>query len=146
MDVHVNHYHYSHPYSWYYSQPTIYVGGGYSSSFWWMMSEWSAERRAMWLYNHQNVIERDAYERGMRDAAVAARVAELRAGNTPVNSDYVDPEFVDDPGMMYTQEHVEAIYNPHVAGLDLWPLFWLAIIILFCLAIYVLVFKVRWGD
>jgi hypothetical protein len=53
----------------------MYIGGGYNPAFWWMMSEWDAERRARWLYHNQNTIERDAYERGMQDAKVAEYVA-----------------------------------------------------------------------
>jgi hypothetical protein len=149
-ETHVHHYHYQHPTNWYYSQPPIYVGGGYSSAFWWMMMEWDAERRAQWFYNHQNTIERDAYQRGMQDAAVAQRVAQLKAQNAPINQDYVDPEFAKDPSLMYTQDHIEAVYNPEVvhssssgAGT---VLMWLAIVGVLCVAAYVLMFQVRWGK
>jgi len=113
-ETHVHNHHYSHPYNWYSSQPTYYVGGGYSSSFWWMMSEWSAERRAAWFYHNQHNIERDAYERGLRDSAVAAEVARLRARNEAVNSSYVDLQFADNPDLMYDQKYVEAAYNPTI--------------------------------
>jgi hypothetical protein len=149
-ETHVTHYHYQHPTNWYYSQPSVYVGGGYSSTFWWMMMEWDAERRARWLYNHQHTIERDAYERGMRDSAVAQRVAELKAQNARVDPDYVDPEFAKDPSLMYTQDHIEAVYNPEVAppsnsGSSTLLLMVLGIGVL-CVAAYVLVFHIRWGK
>lgn len=114
-----------------------------------MMAEWDAERRARWLYNHQNVIERDAYERGMRDAAVAQRVAELKAQNSQIDPDYVDPEFAKDPSLMYTQDHIEAVYNPEVAtdnsGAGIVLLVILGGVVL-CVAAYVLVFHIRWGK
>ena len=113
---HIHHYHYSHPHSWYYSQPSFYVGGGYSSAFWYMMMEWNAERRARWLYNNQSNIEQSAYERGMKDAAVAAEIAKLKAQNVKPSGDYIDSEFEDNPDLMYSQDYVEAAYNPTVAN------------------------------
>ena len=149
-DVHIHEYHYHHPSSWYYSQPTVYVGGGYNSAFWWMMMEWDAERRAQWFYNHQNSIERDAYQRGMQDAAVAQRVAELKAQNARVNPDYVDPEFAKDPSVMYTQDHIEAVYNPTVvpvsSGGGAMTFFVICGVLMLCVAAYVLMFVVRWGK
>ena len=146
-ETHIHHHHYSQPYDWYYSQPRVYVGGGYSSAFWWMMSEWSAERRAQWFYHNQNVIERDAYERGMRDAAVANRVAELKAQGARVDPDYVDPEFSQDPSLMYTQDHIEAVYNPKVSNNHALTIFlWIIIISFVLFSAYVLLFRVRWGS
>lgn len=127
----------------------MYVGGGYSPAFWWMMSEWDAERRARWLYNNQNKIERDAYERGMQDAKVAEYVAKMKAENTPVNSDYVDDEFKDDPSAMYTQEHLEAVYNPTVVDHSRTVLIVIGVVFLGGLTIMGLgwlVFIKRWGK
>ncbi len=112
--THVTNYNYSHPYDYYHSQPSFYVGGGYSSAFWFMMSEWSAERRAMWLYNNQNHIDKEAYNRGVQDAQVAAELAKLKAANAKIDEDYVDPEFKDDPSIMYDDKYIEAAYNPTV--------------------------------
>jgi hypothetical protein len=111
---HVHHYHYSHPYSYYQTQPVFYVGGGYSSPFWWMMMEWSAERRAMWLYHNRATIDQSAYERGLQDGAVRARIAELERQNVARNQGYIDPEFAENPTLMYDQEYIESVYNPNV--------------------------------
>ena len=145
---HVHHYHYQHPSTWYYSQPTVYVGGGYSSAFYWMMMEWDAERRAQWFYNHRNTIERDAYERGMRDSAVAARVAELQSQGVRTNPDYVDPEFAKDPSMMYTQDHIEAVYNPEISNGNSGATVLLLTLgtVGLCVAAYFVLFKIRWGK
>jgi hypothetical protein len=111
----IERHHYHHPYSYYYSQPTVYVGGGYSSAFWWiMMSEWSAERRADWLYHNRYRISQDAYNQGVRDAQVQARLAALERQNVARNSNYVDQDFQGNPDLMYDQSYVEAAYNPTV--------------------------------
>lgn len=110
------------------------------------MSEWSAERRAQWLYHNQNVIERDAYERGLKDAAVAARIAELNAQNAQINPDYVDPEFANDPSIMYTQDHIEAVYNPEISNVELWTLLIVLGVVVLCVPAYFLMFQVRWGK
>ncbi len=113
--------------------------------------EWSAERRAHWFYHNQHNIERDAYERGMKDAAVAAEVAKLKAQNVQPNPDYVDKEFVDNPDLMYDQNYVEAAYNPVVversSGSGVGKvLLWMIIIGVVGGLAYVLVFRVRWGQ
>jgi hypothetical protein len=111
---HVHHYHYSHPYSYYQSQPVIFVGGGYSSPFWYMMMEWSAERRAYWFYHNRYNIDQAAYERGLQDGEVRARIAALERQNYARNPGYVDPEFNDNPTLMYDQDYIESVYNPNV--------------------------------
>ena len=145
---HIHHYHYSHQPGWYYNQPSVYVGCGYSPAFWWMMMEWDAERRARWLYNHQNMIERDAYERGIRDSAVAAEIGRLRAQNAQIDPNYVDQEFKSDPSLMYTQKHIDSVY-PEVAHSDGSAgvvLLWLIGVSVLCVAAYCLMFIVRWGK
>jgi len=79
-----------------------------------MMAEWSAERRAMWFYNNQGHIDQQAYNRGVQDAQVAAELAKLKAANAKIDPDYVDPEFKEDPSVMYDDKYIEAAYNPTV--------------------------------
>lgn len=156
---HIHHHHYSHDYNWYRSQPVVYVGGGYSSAFWYMMSEWSAERRARWLYHNRYNIEQSAYERGMRDAQVAMLVNDMEARRVNRASDYVDSEFANDPSLMYNQEYLEAVYNPAVvhrppptpidgqAALNvLMVVVGLVIGVAVVYGVYALIFKVRWGG
>lgn len=150
-DVYVENRNYRKPSSWYHSQPSINVGGGYSSAFWWMMSEWSAERRALWLYNNQNVIEKEAYERGLKDAEVAAKIAELKNKNTPINSQYVDPEFVSDTSVMYAQNTSQKQVQPNLNSQQetLTSMTFLLILLsvsLICFGAYYLIFCVRWGK
>lgn len=111
---HVTNYNYQHDPGWYHTQPAFYVGAGYSSAFWWMMSEWSADRRAAWLYNNQDKIEKEAYAEGLKDAKVAAEIEKLKASQAKIDPNYVDAEFKNDPDLMYTQDFVEAAYNPEL--------------------------------
>jgi hypothetical protein len=147
----VSTYHYHHPYDYYYSQPSFFVGGGYSSAFWWMMSEWSAERRAQWFYHNQNNIERDAYERGIKDAEVAKHLAEIKAKNVSVDPDYVDPEFAKDPSLMYDDAYIEAVYNPEVentngtVGAVALAVLCIVLGVIGLYAFYWLIFVKKWG-
>lgn len=115
---HVHHYHYSQPYSYYTSQPVFYVGGGYSSPFWYMMMEWDAQRRADWFYHNRYSIDQSAYDRGLQDGAVRARIAELERQNAVRNQGYVDSEFKDNPTLMYDQNYIESAYNPNVRAVN----------------------------
>lgn len=111
----IERHHYHHPYSYYSSQPVVYVGNGYSSTFFWiMMLEWDAQRRADWAYHNRDRIEADAYRRLVADQDVQRRLATLEAQNVRRNASYVDPDFAEDPSLMYDQNYVEAVYNPTV--------------------------------
>lgn len=99
---------YSHPYGYYASQPYINVGGGYSPIFWWMMMEWSADRRAEWMYHHQNTMNQTVYkETIIKDPELAAEIEKLKAANVAVNPEYVDKDFKDNPDLMYSQEYIQ---------------------------------------
>lgn len=76
--------------------------------------EWDAQRRADWFYHNRYNIERDAYERGVRDAEVSRRLDELERRNTIRDPDYVDEEFRENPSLMFDQSYVEAAYNPSI--------------------------------
>jgi hypothetical protein len=117
ITVHVTQ-HYHHPYTYYASQPVVYVGGGYSSTFWWMMMEWDAERRARWFYNHRYDIESDAYARGVRDAQVSGYINKWEAQRVARDAAYIDTEFRKDPSLQYTDDYVQAAYNPVVVKSD----------------------------
>lgn len=149
-EVHITNYGYSHPYSYYHSHSPYYMGGGYSSAYWWMMMEWDANRRARWLYHNQSNIESAAYQKGMQDAAVATEIARLKAEGTSADSNYIDKEFADNPDLMYDQEYVEAAYNPTVvqprrssAGTIL---LWIIIISMLLYGGYFVTCKMRWGK
>lgn len=116
-----------------------------------MMMEWSAQRRATWFYNNQGNISSSAYQRGVQDTEVQQRLAALEAGGAARNTDYVDPEMADNPGMQYSQDYVEAAYNPTVvassggsaAGSTL---MWIFVICLGICGIWFVSTKLRWGK
>lgn len=157
ITVHVTKYNYPHPYTYYQTQPVVYVGGGYSSAFFWMMYDWDAERRARWLYHHRHEIDAAAYQRGVKDAETRAALERLERQRAYRDPNYTDPEFKSNPEAQYTDEYVEAAYNPPVhhepaeagdSGAGLTVLIWLGCIVLGGLIVwggYVLFFKVRWG-
>jgi hypothetical protein len=154
-NTHITHHHYSHDYNWYRGQPSVYVGGGYSSAFWWMMMEWDAQRRAEWLYHHRYSIDTSAYERGLQDGEVRRRIERLENERRYRDATYRDPEFNDDPSLMYDDDYVAAAYNPRVVhdtgGEDF--LSWMVgivlaigVIALLGWGLYCLFFKVRIGS
>lgn len=114
VETHVHHYHYPHNYDYYYQRPYYHVGGGYSSAFWWMMMDWSVERRATWLYHNRDNIERSAYEEGLRDGKVKAQLEALEKQNIARDENYVDTEFKENPSDMYDASYIEATYNPTI--------------------------------
>lgn len=106
----------------------------------------------MWLYHNQNHIEKSAYERGMQDAAVAAELAKLKAANAKIDPDYVDPEFKEDPSLMYDDEYVQAAYNPKVVETPekkssfLWTVVWYTFILGAIGGVVWLVFIKKWEQ
>jgi hypothetical protein len=147
ITVHVTNYHYQHPYTYYQSQPYIYVGSGYSSAIFYMMLEWDAERRARWLYNHRYEISEEAYLRGVREGRTQEALNRLEQQRSYRDPNYIDPEFKSDPSAQYTDEYVHHAYNPdidHSSGSGFFN--FLGILLIFGVAItvlYFLFFRVR---
>ena len=81
--------------------------------FWYCMMDWSLERRAMWMYNNQHNIDQALYQQELaKNAQLQAQIAQLQASGKAPDPNYVDPEFANNPDLMYTDEYVEAAYNP----------------------------------
>lgn len=143
---------YNHGYGWYHSQPYYGMGGGYSSAYWYMMMEWSAQRRATWFYHNRSNIDAAAYQRGVQDTEVQQRLAALEAGGAARNGDYVDPEMADNPGMQYSQDYVEAAYNPTVVantggGSAAGTVFvWMLVIVFGFVAVWFVSTKLKFGN
>lgn len=157
-----NHYHthYGDRYGGYASSPYygMYIGGGYSPLFWYCMMDWSLERRAMWMYHNRSSIDQQLYQQELaKNAALQAQIAQLEASGTAVNPGYVDPEFADNPDLMYTDEYVQAVYNPvaqttpmaapppRSSGGGVAILWVLGILIVVGLIVYFVFFH-RWGE
>jgi len=109
-----HHYHHTYGprYTYYGSQPYIYVGGGYSPIFYYAMLDWSLERRAAWYYHNQHCMDQALYQKSLADnAQLRLEIEKMKARSVSVNTGYIDPEFADNPDLMYTQEHIDAVYN-----------------------------------
>jgi len=89
------------------------VGGGYSPLFWYVLLDWNVQRQAQWMYHNQNTLNQAIYQEQLaKNAALRAEIERLKATSTPINPNYVDPEFQDNPDLMYSDEYVNAVYNP----------------------------------
>jgi hypothetical protein len=79
------------------------------------MLDWSINRQAMWMYNNQHNIDQELYKQQLeKNDELRKEIEKLKKENAPINPNYVDPEFQENPDLMYTDEHVEAAYNPVV--------------------------------
>lgn len=115
--------------------------------------EWDTHRRAEWFYHNRDTIDREAYERGLRDAKVAEAIKKLEAEKRARQPGYVDPEFADDPSIIMDANYVEAAYNPEVVVVPEGHgfFFWFFVIILglagggiVLLMLYWLIFVKKW--
>jgi hypothetical protein len=95
----------------YYSRPVVVYHDPYSSFFWWWLLDQSLETRAMWAYNHQQVMDETRYRDLLaRDAQLEARVRQLEAQGAPRNPAAAPPGM--QPDLMYTDSYVDSVYNP----------------------------------
>jgi len=150
------------------NQPPIYVGGGYSPLFWYCMLDWSLDRQAMWFYHNHSAIDQQLYQQQLaKNVALQAKINELeakeKAGQLKRDPNYVDPEFKENPDLMYTGEYVEAAYNPVATPVVTRPVvtsppvaatgtsglsivIWTFVILVVLGAIVYFVFIHRWGE
>lgn len=100
-------------YAPYYSYPVVYYHDPYSSFFWWWLLAQSLDTRAYWAYHHRDVMDETRYRDLLRrDAQLEARVRELEAQKVPRNPAAVPKALEKDPDAMYTDEYVDAVFNP----------------------------------
>ena len=80
----------------------------------WILSDAiNSHQRALWMYNHQDVIDQARYDEMLRrDARLQAEIDQLKAQNLPRDPNYVPPQMADNPDVMYNKEFVNAAYNP----------------------------------
>lgn len=109
---HHYHTHYGDRYDYYRNRPYIDIGGGYSSIFWYSMLDWNAQRRAEWLYHNQHRIDSQIYQQQLQNEELRREIERIKAQNTPVNPNYVDKEYSENPDLMYDDNYVAAAYNP----------------------------------
>ena len=138
----------------YYSRPIVVYNDSYNSLFWYWLLDRSIEQQAMWAYCHRADMDTARYNALLaRDANLAARVRTLDAQKAAVDPTYV-PTGLSSPDLMYTDDYVDSVINPHVVqthpvspGVVARVLFWifmtfLGIIVL--IVFYNLVFVKKW--
>lgn len=101
-------------YSPYYGRPVVVYNDPYNSFFWYWMLDRSLEERAMWAYHHQHEMDAARYrEMCAKDAQLEARIRQLEAQNKGVRDVGYTPKGID-PDLQYSDDFVDAAYNPYV--------------------------------
>jgi hypothetical protein len=100
----------------YYGHP-IYYNDWYSPFLmgYLLSSSVSANERAYWVYCHRASGDMDdARYRELlaKDAELSARLRVLEQKNTPVDPNFVLPSMRDNPDLQYSQDFINATYNP----------------------------------
>jgi hypothetical protein len=120
----------------------------YSSFFWWWLLAQSLDQRAGWAYNHRADMDPQRYRDLLStDRELEARVRQLEEQKTPRDPTYSPPGL--DPDLMYTDNYVDAVYNPQLdpayfaKGLRVLVAA-LAVLALLAFLIWLVFFK-RWG-
>lgn len=95
----------------YYGRPPVYYHDPFSSFFWfWLLSQ-SLDTRAHWAYNHRSEMDEARYRELLeKDKRLEEKIKELEAKGVKPDPTYTPPGV--DPDLMYTDEFVEAAYNP----------------------------------
>jgi hypothetical protein len=103
-------------YTTYYTRPVVYYNDPYNSFFWWWLLDRSLDDRAYWAYHHRYDMDDARYQALLaHDAALQARITQLDMQKLPRESTYVPPGLQDNPDLMYTDDYVNAAYNPQPA-------------------------------
>ena len=103
-------------YTSYYTRPVIYYNDPYNSFFWWWLLDRSLDDRAYWAYHHRYDMDDARYQALLaHDAALQARIAQLEMQKLQPDRTYVPPALRDNPDLMYTDDFINAVYNPQPA-------------------------------
>ncbi len=141
----------------YYGRPVVVYNDPYSSFFWWWLLDQRLEYQALWAYHYRHSMDGARYNDLLaRNALLAARVSELEKSNLQRDPTYVPPGV--DPDLVYSDEYVDAVYNPQPIAVPHRPsasgsglgrfLFWLFLLALIGCCIWLvtwLVFIKRWN-
>lgn len=132
-------------YGSYYTRPVVIYNDPYPSFFWWWLLDRSLEERALWAYHHRQQMDAARYNALLaKDAQLEARIRQLEAQGVARDPKYTPAGM--DTDLMYSNEYVDAVYNPAPTVHDgdstgfwvfLQVLFW---IFLICLVVFMVWF------
>jgi SLA1 homology domain 1, SHD1 len=124
--------------------PSVDIGHNYSHYFWTAIQSWPSYRQALWLYHNEDNIKRSFYKKLAEQPATKAELARLSRSRVTVDPNFIDPEFTDDPDLMYRDEFVSAIYNSTEFDYNSdWSTPW-TILVIFCICAGLIV--VSWSK
>ena len=131
----------------YYGHPVVVYNDPFNTFFWYWMLDRSLEHRAMWAYHHRTEMDTERYKALLaKDAKLEARIKQLEAEKLARDPGYVPPGL--DPDLQYTDDYVDAVYNPHTVaspkggGGFLKFLFWTFMIILGIVVVWLICYMV----
>lgn len=129
-------------YGTYYHRPVVVYNDPYPSFFWWWLLDRSLEERAMWAYNHRYDMDQARYQALLaRDSQMESRIRQLEMRGTPRDTTYTPKGMETD--LMYSNDYVDAVYNPHPTSSQSSPaLGWLCCIFVILLFVGVIVYLV----
>lgn len=124
----------------YYSRPVVVYNDPYPSVFWWWMLDRSLDERAMWAYHHQHTMDQARYREMLaRDAQLEARIKQLEKDGVKRDENYT-PKGVDND-LMYSDDYVDAAYNPEGTSSLCSVIFWILCVCCLVFVIWFVFFK-----
>jgi hypothetical protein len=103
----------------YFGYPVVVYNDPYNSWFWYWLLAQSLNSQANWAYHHRYTMDQRRYDDLLsRNAELAARVKQLEQSNTARDTSYTPAGL--DPDLMYSDDYVDAAYNPREVQAD-WP-------------------------
>lgn len=118
-----------------YNGPVVHYNDPYNTFFWLWMLDRGIDEQARWTYHHQKEMDEQRYKDLLkRNDRLAAEIKKLEEQGVVRDPTYC-PEGMD-PDLQYTDEYVNAAYNPTVN----WSSFWK--FLLGCLGLVLIVFLI----
>jgi hypothetical protein len=97
----------------YYSRPIVVYNDPYNSFFWYWMLDRSLDEQARWAYCHRYDMDSVRYQEMLRKTAgLQAQIDQLERQKAVRDAAYA-PSGID-PDLQYTDDYVDAVYNPAV--------------------------------
>lgn len=134
------------------SVPVVHYNDPYSTFFWLWMLDRSLDERARWAYNHRSEMDEARYRDLLtKDKALEAKIKELETEKKEKDPSYV-PSGLPDADLQYTNDYVDAVYNPEPKPLIsfeefcsiVWGLMYLSVIVAIIIGVIYGVFIYRW--